>query len=241
MQLDVVIPCHPKDREILSACIQGVLNHVWDQGQIYVVSKEHLTDDALWIPESLYPFTLADIEAYPAVEDRGRWYYQQLLKLYAHQVGFNLSPRFLLLDADTVFLRPVRFTDTEGRALFATTENPIHRPYLRHIERLVPGLGASDPSAIAHHMVVDQVLMTSLFGETARRNHGCFWRSFMGAVENEHPQAASEYELLYHYRRARLPDSMALRPLRWEDVPNLKYRPDLDFISCHSHSRDLTP
>lgn len=84
------------------------------------------------MPEASYQFTLADVAAalpeqwqqtttaHAAGDDgggdlsvpneqRAGWYFQQLLKLYAHVVVPGLSAHFVVLDADALLLRRTSF------------------------------------------------------------------------------------------------------------------------------------
>ena len=56
--IDVVIPTHVKDAETLELCIEHVKKNVMNLNKVYIVSKDKLTDNAEWIPESDFPFSL---------------------------------------------------------------------------------------------------------------------------------------------------------------------------------------
>ena len=56
--IDAVIPAHAKDVDTLDLCINGIKNNVIGIRNVYVVSREELTKNAIWVPESTFPFTL---------------------------------------------------------------------------------------------------------------------------------------------------------------------------------------
>ena len=94
--IDVVIPCHVKDKKILEFCIDGIKKNCNNIRRIIVVSATKLTDNAEWCDEKGFPFNKHDVALYLNRGDEAAtteylnaanctvgWYYQQLLKLYA--------------------------------------------------------------------------------------------------------------------------------------------------------------
>ena len=164
--IDVVIPTCSKDLEVLNLCIRGVKANCKNVRRIIVVSPEHVTDEAEWFDENHYPFSKQEVAFYlnhmnQAAADKflresGRvgWYYQQLLKLYAAYVIPGISSNVLIVDSDTVFLRPVEFISPEGGGYFATS-GEYHQPYFAHAARLLPELVKLYPnqSGVTHHML----------------------------------------------------------------------------------------
>jgi hypothetical protein len=88
--IDVVIPAHIKDKEILDHCILGIKKNVKNLRRVIVVSKEKYTDKAEWFDEKLYPFSFAEISEILNHQNVG-WNYQQLLKLYSVLIIPNIS------------------------------------------------------------------------------------------------------------------------------------------------------
>jgi len=112
--IDVVLPVHEKDRDVLPLSLRGTLKHVRPVRRICVVSRRpvHWPDErVVWIPEPTdgqLP-TLDQLRAlwssrYPAMLHRASWVYQQLLKLGAGSYIEDLSPSYLVVDADVLFL-----------------------------------------------------------------------------------------------------------------------------------------
>jgi len=140
--IDVIIPCHAKDKRTLDLVIEGIAKNGKKVRRIMIISAEPLSDLAEWVPEDIFPFSKQDLIHALAKEDeqlikkvskssRIGWVYQQLLKLYAPFVIEGISPNVLALDADTVFLNPVEFMDENGEPYFNVgTEH--HRPYFEH-------------------------------------------------------------------------------------------------------------
>ena len=54
MSIDVVIPTHEKDLNTLNICIDYVRKNVINLNEIYYVSRNKLTDKAVWISEEIF-------------------------------------------------------------------------------------------------------------------------------------------------------------------------------------------
>ena len=117
--IDVIIPAHEKDIDTLDLCIDAVKNNVNRLGKVYVISRERLTENAEWIPESEFPFSIDDVSNFTGKHWRTCWYYQQLLKMYVFEVRKDISDSVLVLDSDTVFLNKTDFK------VLAWYNNPI--------------------------------------------------------------------------------------------------------------------
>ncbi len=221
--VDVVIFVGPKDVGFAPRAIESVARLVADLGRIYVVAecREFFHPQATTVWEGVFPFGIADIQKDGRVTARSGWYLQQLLKLYCHRVIEGLSSRYVVMDADNIFLQRVNFFDTEGRILLNVGKDH-HPPYFEHVARLHPRLVRVLPrSAITHHMALQPDLVESLLALVEKQNPGQpFWKTFLAAVAPAHFDAsgASEYELLGNYLTAFHPDRVRLRKLNWANV-----------------------
>ena len=56
-KIDLVYPCHAKDKETVEICVKYARKNIKNLRNIYVVSKTKLTDTAIWISEDIFPFT----------------------------------------------------------------------------------------------------------------------------------------------------------------------------------------
>ncbi|MFZ4100233.1 MAG: DUF6492 family protein [Chlamydiia bacterium] len=250
---DVVIPCTEKDLPVLEHAIDGIRRHVKGVERIFVVSKNHLTDQAEWVPEVSYPFTLeqvgielfqGDEAAYRAAVEEGfqrtGWYFQQLLKLYwpaAHPEG---TEYYLVVDADVVFMRDVSFFYGTTPCYCPGDEYSV--PYFNHMVRLLPGLRRMQRvSGIAHHMLFHRDTLAALFSQVQDRHECPFWKAFLHEVDPEDRSCsgASEYEIYFNYLLLRH-TGMKIRPLRWINSGRLDHmemhrRRQFDFVSYHDH------
>jgi hypothetical protein len=227
--IDVVIPAHKKDIDTLEFCIDGVKNNVNRLGKVYVISRERLTENAEWIPESEFPFSIDDVSNFTGKHWRTCWYYQQLLKMYVFEVRKDISDSVLVLDSDTVFLKKTDFiseTNTPGTVGFFNVGKEFYAPYFEHMNRLIPGLSRQihQYSGITHHMVFQKDIMKCLFDEV-ENIHGCgFWEAFLQCTIAHYPTIggdqshkgqgrASEYEIYFNYCLSKFPNRTKIRKL----------------------------
>ena len=228
--IDVVIPAHEKDIETLDLCISGVKNSVKMLGDVYVVSRNKLTDEAKWIPESFFPFSIEDVASMIGKHWRTCWYYQQLLKMYTIFVQEDITSSALFVDSDTVFLRSIDFIEEKnlpGNIAHFNIGREHYAPYFEHLDRLLPDIRKQimEYSGITHHMVFQKDILESLFGDV-EKVHGCpFWQAFLqctlgnfssviGDQSHSGQGRASEYEIYFNYCLAKFPNRMNIRKLK---------------------------
>ena len=61
MEIDLVYPCHAKDKITLDLCIKYARKNIKNLRNIYVVSKTKLNDNSIWISEDIFPFKYQDM------------------------------------------------------------------------------------------------------------------------------------------------------------------------------------
>lgn len=238
--IDVVIPTCLKDLDTLEIVIAHAKRFVKDIGNIYVISDKEYTKNAIHIPESLFPFNKEDVYKY-IPNFRCSWYYQQLLKLYAHVVITQLSDSFLILDSETIFYKPVNFVDDEGRGLYCVSDEKSPA-YYAHMRRFVPELKSyvngvhPQYSGIVHHMLFQRCILDDLFIRTEKTHNTCFWKAFLNVVEDL-IGGASEYEIYFCFAFAMHPDKVAIRHLNWALSDTVLESSDRDFLTAHAHLR----
>ena len=238
---DIVIPLGPNEYEKLPIQIEYTKRHVIGYRYIYIVTNTSKIPEkvpgCIYIDESIFPFSLKDIAEYHGESSRNGWYLQQIIKLYASMVIPGILENYLVLDADTYFLRPISFLD-KGAILFNVgTEN--HAPYFSHMSRLHPSLTRTRPdlSGVCHHMLMSKMFIRSLF-EMVESHHGGipFWRVFLKEVDKDFyiHSGASEYEIYFNYMLSFHPRFIRIRPLKWMNCPSFpRIKDELDYVSCH--------
>lgn len=259
--IDVIIPCVEKDLLTLEHCIRGIRENGVNIRRIIVISDKHLTNEAEWFNESDYPFSFQDVGIALACGDmplRGKliqkgsrtgWYYQQLLKIYAHSVIPGISSNILILDSDVVFLRPVRFLNQHNAGMYNPgVENNI--PYFQHAERLLPGFRKcfSEFSGISHHMLFQRSIVEALIHDVEQHHGRPFWQIFCELVDRKWVpySGASEYEIYFNYAFSHC-NQVEIRKLRWKnllqwkvsqianEIQRAKACSELEYICFHSY------
>lgn len=254
--IDVVIPCRKKDLLTLDLCIEGIKKNGCNIRRVIVISETPLTDKAEWFNENAFPFDRPAIAYwllkgneerlgdFNTPDSRDGWYYQQLLKLYAPFVIPGISSNVLLLDADTIFLNPVKFQDHQGGGLY-NVGFEFFPAYFEHAERLLPGFQRVFPkhSGITHHMLVQKAVIESLFCEVENHHKLDFWQAFCFEVDIDKIffSGASEYEIYFNYVFSKT-NQVKVRHLKWKNITSLHNlenfrKKGFHFVSCHSWSR----
>ena len=216
-RIDAVVCLHAKDLPTIHLCLQGILENL-PVNKIYIVTSAanfgflkstagHLIDE-----DCVIPGLSADLIGGP----KWPWYFQQLLKLaMASRVR---SPYYVVVDADTVFLRPVKLFDGDRPLYVPATE--FHRVYFDTFRSLLGFRARREYSFVAHHMVFKVETVTEMCDRF--RPEAPWWKNIVTLASGSASKSLgvfSEYETYGHYLRAVHPDAMGMRPLRWADVP----------------------
>jgi len=242
--IDVIIPTHVKDTETLELCIEQARKNVLNVNKVYVISKDKLTDSAEWIPESAFPFSLVEVSDIIGETWRTTWYYQQVLKFYAHEACDGLLDDYLIVDSDTMFLRPIDFYEEESGKIYFNFGYEKYPSYDEHMKKLVPGLNrVDDKSGITHSMVFSRDILTELKKTVELKHDSPLWKAFLDitnhkylSVDNQSHDAngrASEYEIYFNYARTHFRDRVICRPLN----SILAYKGNLHKVKMNFGSR----
>jgi len=246
-RFDIVTLVGPKDVALLKHQIEHSKKNIVGYRNIYLIPSDPdiQLDGCVTVDEKIFPFSIKDVIRYHGKQRKNGWYLQQLLKLYA---GFVLpiSKRYLVIDADTFFLRPIHFIYEDKSILNFTA--PIHRdPFFDHMKKIHPSLGESyetsfgdievQLSGITHHMMFETKYLKELFDLVEDYHKKEFWEVFLGNVAFPAGQGASEYEIYFHYMLKYHRKEIKIRCLKWKNARDLTSAQEYDYISCHWHMR----
>jgi len=172
-----------------------------------------LVDEDELIPQ----MTLAQIKALPLPHfpKAAGWYFQQLLK-YAWSLQETGNRSFLIWDADTILLRPLSFSDAEGRVIM-TQATEYHAPYFETFERLLGFPAHYEFSFISQHQMIDKSrLQEMLQSIEARFPSSPNWAwAILQALPAQGPNLFSEYETYGHWMKRFHPEELVYRNLPW--------------------------
>ncbi len=226
--LPILTTCKGRDLPILEITARKLREMVPCQKLIVVAPgtdcrriNKRLGSFASVIPEDDFIPTMTmarlrrlDIHGFPGVGAAG-WYFQQLLKL---QYAFveTAEDYYLMWDADTVPLRPMRFFDAEGRMLL-TKAAEHHPPYFETYRRLLGADPCREFSLIAQHMVVQKSVVREMLARIELHVEGAEawpWK-IMRSLPNTGDNLFSEYEMCGHYVKNFHPGRVRIVSRNW--------------------------
>lgn len=242
---DIVIPVGPNEEELIRSQIEYTRKHVVGYRNIYLicVNPDASIDGCITIDEKTFIVNINHVAQIHGGKRRKRngWYLQQLLKWYAFQCIPGILDKYLIIDADTYFLRPTTFIK-DGKCLYNWSgEN--WQPYFRHMEKLDIGLRRlfKDKSGICHHMLVEARFLQEIIDVVEKVHNDKFYNVMLRLVENtslhnaayENSSGFSEYEIYFNYVMKYHAEDVELRHLKFLNSPTLDLNADVDYISHH--------
>jgi hypothetical protein len=245
MKIRAYVPVHAKDMRVLPAVVEGLRCNC-DVSGVVVIAKNDLRPQferlsvSFMDEDRVVDGVRHDSVAHP----RWGWYFQQIIKLGV--AWHETDDYYLLVDADTVFLNLVPFFTAGGRPLY-TEAWEYHQPYLDVFERLLGFKPNREYSFVAHHMVYRGRYVKEMC--ESFRPHSLWWRNIVDYVEPQPPwnclSQFAETETYGHYIKARHPEEVNVRRLRWRNVVGYpsrrqirKLRVDNDFCSFQHYLRE---
>jgi hypothetical protein len=249
-KIDVVIPYHEKDRDIVAMCVRGCSDNIENLGTIYVVSNNtdlHLDNITLIDEKEFFDNKLSKqyiesrwAKANPNFAYKAGWLLQQFIKMGCAYSIPNLSDYYLAVDADVVFLKPTRFF-ANNQMLFATS-NEFHRPYFDCYERLLDEPPNRKWSFIAHHMLISKSIMLELIHNIEQRFGNKWYDAILDSIDYTQRSPFSEYETYGHYLKNHYPEKVVTR--KPVCLQRLKLRHILmiilnrvDYVVLHSYKK----
>lgn len=241
---DIVIPIGPNDINVCINQIKYTKLNVVGYRNIYIVSFDPTfkSNNCITINENIFPFTKQDIVKYHGNTTRQGWYLQQLIKLYAGIVIPGILEKYLVIDADTFFLKPTKFIEND-KCLYNISD-AYHEPYFEHMNVLHNTFSKqiANVSGICHHMMFDTSYIKQMFELVENEHNGIFWNIFLKSVHIKDYEfsGASEYELYFNYMLQYHKDKMNIRVLKWKEVGNIDdvtAYGDYDYVTCHWYWR----
>jgi hypothetical protein len=176
-------------------------------GRIFVVSPRPppAIADVTYVPDH----EALDVDV-SRLRYRPTWVRQQLIKLCQE---FTASDRYLVVDSDVFFNRPLGFTD-EGRTVLYTYNWNYHPPYFRFLERVLGGKKVAAECLICEAMVFEKAKVSAILARAGLDRRRFVERCYGGVDEACYP---SEYEAYGHRCLALYPDEFVVRRLAARD------------------------
>jgi hypothetical protein len=245
---DIVIPVGPKDITFIDKTLELNKKNILNYNKIYIITNTKLInnkkqfDNCIIFDENIFPFNIDTIKSYLGDNDRCGWYLQQLIKLYAGFIIPNILDNYLVIDSDTIFLKPTLFFENTIPLYNFGTE--YHLPYFIHMINLHPTFSkVNNMSGICHHFMFQKNILLDLFNIVENYHNKKFYEIFLLSIEKDQilGSGASEYEIYFNFLQKNYPNKYKIRPLKWLNVNNLLIENvdlDLDYVSCHWYIRN---
>lgn len=225
--LVVVSTCRARDLPVLSLTA-GKLPQMVPLKALYVVAPQsdcrlmerRLGNNVCVIPEdefipgmTLQELRKAQVPGFPA---GAGWYFQQFLKL---QFAFLETDEdyYLVWDADTVPLRPMRFFDREGRMLL-TRATEYHTPYFATYRNMFGHDANRECSFVAQHMVIQKSVAREMLSliESRIPGEGSWAWKIVQALPRTGVNLFSEYETYGHFIKNAYPERVLVIDRSWQ-------------------------
>lgn len=239
-KFDILIPIGPNDMtQLVDKMIEHTKKNVIGYRNIYIVAYDPNInyEGCITINENIFPFNKETVSDITGPTKRLGWYLQQLIKLYAGFIIPDILNTYLVIDVDTIFLKPTQFFNSDGKPLY-NIGIEYHPAYFNHMYYMLPSLTkVTQPSGICHHMIFQKHIIKEMFEKIETYNNGePFYHVFLKVLEPYHytGAGASEYETYFSYLHIYHSDEFVIRPLKWKNSNVLlQFEDDYDYISYH--------
>ncbi len=249
--IDFIVPCHPKDFPSLKLTIRGIRENISCCNRIFIVSRENPNiENTIYVSENRYfsyitKERIEDIwkEKNASLVYRSKWIYQQLLKLLSLKVIDDLTESFVVVDADTIFLRDVKFDIDK---FYYSEVEEYHKPYIKPTCTLLNIEKTIGFSTIAHHCIFNKKTLSGMISDIEKRFDKTFVDVILDIIDYDEASCLSEWDLYANYMILNHPEMCQKRQLVWEDISFIPTKSHLeefkdyyDFVSCHAYRRGI--
>ncbi|MEC0182822.1 DUF6492 family protein [Paenibacillus peoriae] len=216
LTIDVLIPAIDKDMGTLPLVIDSLRRYVQHRiGTIYIVSPKSdrirqlcASKKCIFVDEkTVLPITKKHIRYGTARWDRSGWLYQQLLKMNGDKIG--KAPFFLVIDADTILIRPHVFRK-DGKTIFYY-RGWSQPEYFRTYRKLMGVKAPSPKSFVTHYMLFEKAQLTRLKQVIETRLGKPWYHAIIQSINRKKQFGFSEYETYANYLYSKQPARMILR------------------------------
>jgi len=216
-KIDVFIPAIEKDLGTLPFVIDSVRKHVQHPiGTIMVVSPNSSKIKSLckrkgckFIDEkSVLPITKKHIRYSSKTWERSGWLYQQLLKLNGDKLGS--ARHFLVIDADTVLIRPHVFKVGDKTVFYYRRWS--RGEYFNTYRKLMGKKRSSSHSFVAHYMLFDKTKLARLKRSIEARHNTKWYTAIIRSINKSRQFGFSEFETYGNYLHSTEPEKLLFRP-----------------------------
>ena len=217
--IDILIPAVEKDLGTLPYVIDAVRRHVMHPiGRIYIVAPRSgriiqlcKAKNCVFVHEkSVLPISKRHIRYRSRRWEKSGWMLQQLLKLSGDRICS--ANHFLVMDADTVLIRPHLFR-VDGRTVFYC-RSWSQPEYFRMYRRLMGEHPHRPASFVTHYMLFSKSVLAKLKHRIEKRHNTRWYKAILRNMNKSQPFAFSEYETYGNFLYALNPHRTLLKRAR---------------------------
>lgn len=221
--LDVVIPLIERELPIFQFVVDGLRKNLYHPiNKIIVLGPEtkSIIDTCKTLKIDFVPedevLHVKKRDLQPYFNARSGWWFQQFLKL--HCFPLIQTEHYLILDADTVLLRPHIFLQDNKRVFNISDE--FHRPYHEGHHYLMGDKTQFPFSFVSHMMCFDKKTIQD-FHQKIQHNHQKSLPEAIIKMLSENPHFSfSEYESFGHYYLSMAKENVILK--YWFNRPMIR-------------------
>jgi hypothetical protein len=215
--ITVVVPVVDKDAPVLVHSLRSIREMIrHDLVEIWVVAPESAVIREIAKSQKCEFVHEDAILPRPASELKCRgWVLQQFIKLSAAKSV--TTPNYLVVDADTVFLRPQSFF--KGGKSVIRYSDQYELLYKRSLELVLDTSRRFPVSFVTHHMLFNAEFVQALLILIERKFDCPWWEAILKEVDYGHLISFSEYELYGHF---------VIAQANWKEKCLLEYWHGLD-------------
>lgn len=222
---DAIICVAQKDTENISEIIERIINNFGCK-KVKILSNampQNVTAEFEYLNENevLEGLSFSAIVDYfnsrNVKPSRVGWYLQQFLKMaYCYKSEYD---NYLLWDADTFMLKPIKFFDEEGRIYLDNSRIFEDKIFNNTVLKVLGYPKERKETYITEHMMIDKGCMEKLL-ETIAKKYNCdtkdFWRKILDCLNDEELTYGgfSEFELIGTFMEHEFPEKINFRPLK---------------------------
>jgi len=251
-KFDIVIPCHPKDKDNLIQSVKSLRN-LSNKRKVYIISPDKIDlgipDEYNYISDSSFDkyFTIEQIKQRwitecPHFAYRASWIYQQLIKLFSYKVIEDLTESFLFLDSDTMILKDIDFNTSKFQFSIPQENESCYKKCYKYMT----SLNAENFSFISHHMMFKKEYLNELISYIERLHNKDFFNVLLDSMDYTIQSPFSEWELYGNWvfrNHSEICECRQLKAIDINYIPNDEQMKELgkqfDLVSSHAWIRGI--
>lgn len=228
MKFDMILVVAREDYKILDIVIKNSNKYICPNN-IYIITprkdidihKENFADynNVTFIDEQeIICIDSVDFKKIklPGFPGRRFWYYQQFLKMAFSYSKYCLNEYYLIWDADTIPLKPLKFISNNNKIFLTTSNNEYHKEYFINIQNILNiKVQIYNKSFISQHLFVKKKHMIELISKIGSIQEHKWIDILLSKLSGKSQSLFSEYEtyanfVLNFHRR-----EYEIRTLKW--------------------------